>query len=95
MNKVIKAFATKIRRRNKKFNGLYIYKLSAENPRRKNSVGHRSHGLIVNGMRYEEFIKMGGRNMDLKWDLKHGYVELSDKQRDCKNKQQEFEDVSN
>lgn len=53
-----------------------IRKLVDRNPRRRGSWGARSFALIKNGMSYAAYLKRGGRNRDLRYDLSHGYVEL-------------------
>lgn len=47
-----------------------------ENPRRKNSHGYKSLQLVIDnpGITTEEFVKLGGRLNDLRWDLDHGNV---------------------
>lgn len=46
------------------------------NPRRANSHGHRSLQIIIDnpGITAEDFVAKGGRNVDLRWDLKQGNV---------------------
>lgn len=46
------------------------------NPRRKGSHGYKSLQLIIDnpGITAEEFVAKGGRNVDLRWDLKAGNV---------------------
>jgi hypothetical protein len=47
------------------------------NPRRPESHGFRSLEIIrANpGITYEDFIRAGGRRVDLAWDLRHGNAE--------------------
>jgi hypothetical protein len=47
------------------------------NPRRPESYGFRSLEVIrANpGITYEDFIRAGGRRVDLAWDLRHGNTE--------------------
>ena len=56
--------------------GKKIYRLVKENPRREGSIGHHSFSLIRDGMPYEEYIELGGRAGDIKWDVEHSFVEL-------------------
>ena len=44
------------------------------NPRRYGSHGHRSLQVIIDqpGISYADFLKAGGRQVDLAWDVKHG-----------------------
>lgn len=46
------------------------------NPLRKNSHGYRSLQIIIDspGITAEEFVAKGGRNVDLRWDIKAGNV---------------------
>jgi len=48
------------------------------NPRRQNTHGYNSMAIIIGhpGLTYEQFITMGGRRVDLAWDLVHGNVTL-------------------
>lgn len=56
--------------------GKKIYKLVDGNPRREGTHGFTSFALIKDGMPYDDYIKAGGRNNDLGWDIDHKYVEL-------------------
>tara|TARA_R100001086_G_scaffold122473_1_gene63018 strand:- start:81 stop:641 length:561 start_codon:yes stop_codon:yes gene_type:complete len=50
-----------------------------KNPRRENTKGFHSMGIIINAggsVSYEEYIAQGGRPNDLAWDLEKGHVEL-------------------
>ena len=44
------------------------------NPRREGSCGHKSLQIIIDnpGILVEDFIRLGGRSNDLRWDLGHG-----------------------
>lgn len=60
--------------------GKYIHRNVKDNPRRVNTHGYNSFELIPNkgGILYEDYIAQGGRNNDLRYDLEHGFVQLSD-----------------
>ncbi len=47
------------------------------NPRREKSHGHRSLEVIRSkpGITYEQFLRAGGRRVDLAWDVQHGNAE--------------------
>lgn len=64
------------RGRNSAFTGKRIYRSSKENPRRPESFGWHSYNCITDGMTYEEYVKAGGRNVDLRYDLQKGFVKL-------------------
>ncbi len=59
-----------------RFAGKRIYKLIANNPRRKGTHGWRSWELIENGMTFEEYKSRGGRSQDLRWDIDRGRCEV-------------------
>lgn len=48
------------------------------NPRRKDSHGHLSLQIIIDrpGIKTEEFVALGGRLNDLRWDIKAGNVSV-------------------
>jgi hypothetical protein len=48
------------------------------NPRKPGSHGHRNFGLYRNGMTYAEYAAEGGINGQFLWDLRHGFIELTD-----------------
>lgn len=56
--------------------GKKIYLKVEENPRRKGTAGHKSFALIKNGMTVDDFVALGGRLVDLRWDAQHKYVEV-------------------
>lgn len=58
------------------FSGKKLYKKEKGNPRREGTIGHKSFGLITNGMSYEKYTELGGRRQDLAFDVAKGYVEL-------------------
>lgn len=64
------------RGRTSQFAGGKIFKLVPKNPRREGTKGHTSFSLITSGMKYEKFTELGGRNEDLAFDVKKGYVEV-------------------
>lgn len=69
------------RGRKSNFHGKKIYAKVSENLRRTNSHGYRSMQIILNakpGLSVEEFLAKGGRMEDLRWDAKHGAVEVRD-----------------
>jgi hypothetical protein len=47
------------------------------NPRREKSHGHRSLEAIRTkpGITYEQFLRAGGRRVDLAWHIEHGNAE--------------------
>ena len=47
-----------------------------KNPRREGTNGFNSFALLVPGMIYEEYIKAGGRSVDLAYDIDHGFVKV-------------------
>jgi len=58
--------------------GKKIYKITKENPRRKDTHGWKSFNVIKDGMTFEEYVQAKGRTKDLDWDAKKGHVELRD-----------------
>jgi hypothetical protein len=62
--------------RRSKFTGLRLFSSAEENPRRKNSAGFKSHEIVLKnpGIRYEEFLKKGGRAKDFAYDTAHGFL---------------------
>lgn len=59
------------------YSGKGIYRLKAENPRRKDTFGWRSWNVITeDGMLYEDYLKAGGRRKDLAWDIAAGHAEV-------------------
>src|SRR5262249_44522283 len=61
-----------------KFAGRFVFRLVKENPRRPGTHGYNSFKLISDGMTYEEYRRLGGRNNDLQWDIDHKWVEMRD-----------------
>ena len=51
------------------------------NPRREGTWGWRSYNILMNapegGISYENYLKAGGRNRDLAWDIARGRVEVT------------------
>jgi hypothetical protein len=66
------------------FAGKMIKPLVTENPRKVNTkevCGYASFELLLKhgaDMPYEFYIKSGGRLIDLKWDIDHGWAEVYD-----------------
>jgi hypothetical protein len=59
------------------FEGKTLYSTQDANPRRKDSIGYKSHRILLRhpeGILYEDFIKKGGEPAALRWDFAHGYV---------------------
>ncbi|NDB64658.1 MAG: hypothetical protein EB165_02690 [Euryarchaeota archaeon] len=59
--------------------GRKIYPKVKENPRRKpTGVGFRAMELVLSkpGVTYDEYINAGFRNIDLRYDLERGHIEL-------------------
>lgn len=63
--------------RTSKFSGKRIIKLVKDNPRRKGTEGFKSFAKLKSGMKYEDYIKAGGRLQDLNWDIEHKYVRVA------------------
>jgi hypothetical protein len=49
-----------------------------KNPRREGTNGFNSFALLEPGMIYDDYIKAGGRSVDLNYDIEHGYVKVVD-----------------
>lgn len=56
--------------------GMKIVKLVTKNPRKAGTSGASSWDVIRNGMKYEEYIKAGGKRRDLEWDVDHEWAKL-------------------
>lgn len=72
------ADAPKKRGRNSGFEGKMIKCLVEKNPRRQNTHGFHSMGILINAgepISYEAYIAQGGRRQDLAWDIDKGYAE--------------------
>jgi len=72
------ADAPKKRGRNSGFEGKMIKCLVDKNPRRQNTHGFHSMGILINAgepVSYESYIAQGGRRQDLAWDIQKGYAE--------------------
>ena len=71
------------RGRKSQFVGKFLRAKVTENPRREGTKGHRSLAIIIKagkkGIAHSEFIKLGGLNNDLGWDVTKERVELTDK----------------
>ena len=71
----------KKRGRNSGFEGKMIKCLVEKNPRRQNTHGFHSMGILINAgepVSYESYIAQGGRRQDLAWDIQKGYAEILD-----------------
>ena len=71
----------KKRGRNSGFEGKMIKCLVEKNPRRQNTHGFHSMGILINAgepVSYESYIAQGGRRQDLAWDIDKGYAEILD-----------------
>ena len=63
-----------------RFSGKKLFPTDAAkktNPRRTDSHGHRSLEVIRSkpGITYEQFLRAGGRRVDLAWDVQRGNAE--------------------
>lgn len=60
------------------FKGKTLHSLVEGNPRRDGTIGQASFQIILNnpGITYENYLKEGGRGIDLKWDYNKGHVEV-------------------
>jgi len=55
--------------------------LVEKNPRRQNTHGFHSMGILINAgepVSYESYIAQGGRRQDLAWDIQKGYAGILD-----------------
>jgi hypothetical protein len=68
--------ATKTKGKKAKASAFKLYPVAKENPRRADTPGHKSFGIILKnpGISYEDFKKKGGRAQDLRWDIDHGHA---------------------
>lgn len=66
--------------------GKFIHRNVKDNPRRAGTHGHASFDLIPakGGISYEDYIAQGGRNNDLRYDIEHGFAQLSDNAKPIK-----------
>jgi len=75
------ANATKKRGGKAGFEGKMIRALVEKNPRRQNTHGFHSMGILINAgepVSYESYIAQGGRRQDLAWDIQKGYAGILD-----------------
>jgi len=75
------ANATKKRGRKAGFEGKMIRALVEKNPRRQNTHGFHSMGILINAgepVSYESYIAQGGRRQDLALDIQKGYAGILD-----------------
>ena len=71
----------KKRGRNSGFEGKMIKCLVEKNPRRQNTHGFHSMGILINAgepVSYESYVAQGGRRQDLAWDIQKGYAGILD-----------------
>ena len=71
----------KKRGRNSGYEGKMVRALVEKNPRRQNTHGFHSMGILINAgepVSYESYIAQGGRRQDLAWDIEKGNAEISD-----------------
>jgi len=63
-----------------KNSGKHIYAIKENNPRKAGTHGWHSMQIIyaTPGITYEAFLKAGGRNVDLIWDIEHSNVTVED-----------------
>ena len=68
---------TKVRGRPATNAGKKLFPLTKANPRLPGSNGYHSFKIIADnpGIAYEDYLKAGGRNNDLRWDIGHGFTE--------------------
>lgn len=64
------------RGRKSQFAGKVLTSKCETNPRRANTHGYKSHQIILDnpGITNEEFVELGGRANDLKWDIDNDFV---------------------
>ena len=63
------------------FAGKWIKLLVSDNPRKEGTAGWKSYELLIShgaDMLYEEYIRQGGRLVDLRWDIDRDRVEVYD-----------------
>lgn len=69
--------ATKPGRRRNFADTATISILASENPKRAGSQAHTRFALYRSGMTVAEFVKVGGKPVDLAWDVKHGFIAVA------------------
>ena len=72
----------------KKFKGTYKYDRDAKvqvkvakNPKREGSNGYKRFSLYKTGITIREFLKAGGKTIDLDWDRERGFIATQDKDK--------------
>ena len=72
--------SAKKRKASRQFKGNMVSACCTENPRREGTHGHTSMALLIERgpMLYDEFIKAGGRRVDLSYDVNHGWAEVQE-----------------
>jgi hypothetical protein len=65
-------------RANAKYAGHRLYSKCQENPRRPDSIGFKSHEILLKnpGITYEEFLAKGGVPAALAWDIDKDFVRI-------------------
>lgn len=53
-----------------------IQVLVEANPKREGTKSYERFAIYADGMSTEEFKRLGGRAKDLKWDERHGFIQL-------------------
>lgn len=54
-----------------------IRMMVAENPKRPGSASHSRFALYRDGMTVSEFTAAGGKRVDVRWDVDHGFIALA------------------
>ena len=72
----------------KEFSGTYKYDRDAriqvcvpKNPKREGSGGYKRFQLYKSGMKIRDFLKAGGKTIDLDWDRERGFIATEDKDK--------------
>ena len=72
----------------KEFKGTYKYDRDAriqicvpKNPKREGSGGYKRFEIYKSGMRIRDFLKAGGKTIDLDWDRERGFIATEDKDK--------------
>jgi hypothetical protein len=53
--------------------------LVKDNPKKAGSKARTRFALYTNGQKVSAFLAAGGTRADIAWDIKHGYIEVTDK----------------
>lgn len=66
---------TTVRRgRVSQYAGKFLYRLRKKNPRRAGTHSHAIWNKMRDGMTYDAYIEIGGKNVDLQYEVKHGRI---------------------